>query len=203
MRACVAIFSARFRALLQYRAAAVAGFGTQVFWGLIKVMILEAFYLTGVASGSMPMSLPEVIAYIWLGQATLAALPWNVDRELAALIRSGGVVYELLRPVDLYAQWASRTLALRTAPTAMRASLMFVFAMGVLPLVGASGWALSPPASPASLLMFVLVMAGAIGLGVAMTMIWNISMMWTISGEGATHLAPAVVTMPARAAQLR
>ncbi len=39
-----AILSARFRMLLQYRAAAFAGFVTQLFWGLIRVMIFSAFY---------------------------------------------------------------------------------------------------------------------------------------------------------------
>lgn len=39
----LAILSARFRTLLQYRAAAAAGFGTQLFWGLIRMMIFEAF----------------------------------------------------------------------------------------------------------------------------------------------------------------
>ncbi len=34
---------ARFRMLLQYRAAALAGFATQLFWGAIKLMILALF----------------------------------------------------------------------------------------------------------------------------------------------------------------
>ena len=46
MRAYWAIFSARFRALLQYRAAAAAGCVTQVFWGLIRVMIFAGFNYT-------------------------------------------------------------------------------------------------------------------------------------------------------------
>ena len=36
MRPYWAVLSARFRMLLQYRAAALAGLGTQVFWGLIR-----------------------------------------------------------------------------------------------------------------------------------------------------------------------
>ncbi len=193
MRAYRAIFSARFRVLLQYRLAAAAGFGTQLFWGLIKVMIFEAFY-EAATKGPMPMRFEEVVAYVWLGQATLAALPWNVDRELAAMIRGGGVLYELLRPVDLYNQWFCRTLALRTAPTLMRAAPMFVTATAILPLLGAERWALATP-TPAALAGWVAVMLGAIVLGVAMTTIWNISMMWTLSSEGATHLAPALVTI--------
>ena len=43
-RPYVAAFSARFMLMLQYRAAAVAGFATQCWWGAIKVMIYAAFY---------------------------------------------------------------------------------------------------------------------------------------------------------------
>jgi ABC-2 type transport system permease protein len=76
--------------LLQYRAAAIAGFVTQMFWGSIKIMIFVAFYA---ASGSdeHPMSLAAVITYVWLGQALLGILPRNIDQEIRELVRSGGV----------------------------------------------------------------------------------------------------------------
>ena len=93
-----ALLSARFRTMLQYRAAAVAGAGTQFFWGFIRIMILMAFYRS--SSASPPMDLEDVISYIWLGQAFLALLPWTHDRDLEGLIRDGGVAYELLRPRD-------------------------------------------------------------------------------------------------------
>jgi hypothetical protein len=48
VRPYLAIVGARARVLLQYRAAALAGVATQCFWGLIKIMILTAFY--GMAS---------------------------------------------------------------------------------------------------------------------------------------------------------
>ncbi len=40
----LAVFSARIRMLLQYRAAAMAGMATQIFWGWIRVMIFAAFH---------------------------------------------------------------------------------------------------------------------------------------------------------------
>ena len=48
MKGYTALVSAHFRTLLQYRAAALAGLGTQLFWGLIRVMIFEAFYSANV-----------------------------------------------------------------------------------------------------------------------------------------------------------
>jgi len=112
--------------LLQYRAAALAGFGTQLFWGLIRVMIFRAFYASTPAA--QPMTYQEVGNYIWLGQALLALLPGSVDREVAGMIRSGGVVYELLRPLHLYDLWYSRAIASRTAPAALRAIPLFLLA---------------------------------------------------------------------------
>ena len=72
LRPFLAVIGARYRMLLQYRAAAFAGFGTQLFWGAIKLMILAAFYR--VASSEPPMSMTQIIAYVWLGQALFALL---------------------------------------------------------------------------------------------------------------------------------
>ena len=60
--------------------AAMAGAGTQVFWGFIRIMILLAFYRS--ATGPAPMSFETIVTYVWLGQAFLALLPWIHDREL-------------------------------------------------------------------------------------------------------------------------
>ena len=124
LRPYLAVVGARYRMLLQYRAAAFAGFATQLFWGSIKLMILGAFFAASTAD--VPMSLPEVVAYVWLGQALLGLLPWTVDPELQEKMLSGGVAYELLKPVDLYGFWFARTVALRTATTTLRSVPMLV-----------------------------------------------------------------------------
>ena len=115
----LAVVSARYRTLLQYRAAAFAGLVTQCFWGALKLMVLAAFYAA--SQQDQPMSLPEVVAYIWLGQAFFGMLPWTIDGEFAQKVRDGSIAYDLLRPVDLYALWYSHTLAYRIAPTTLRA----------------------------------------------------------------------------------
>ena len=97
-----AILSARFRMLLQYRAAALAGLWTQIFFGLVLLMVYEAFYTSSTVR--QPMAFVEVVSYIWLGQALLAMLPWNADADLRAMVRSGAVAYELCRPIDLYSR---------------------------------------------------------------------------------------------------
>jgi len=185
LRGYRALVSARFRALLQYRSAAIAGFGTQLFWGLIRIMIFEAFFLSSTLS--QPMAQEDVITYIWLGQAFLVILPWNPDLELGQEIRSGGVSYELLRPLDLYFNWYSRSIALRTAPAMLRAIPMFIVA-GLF-------FELQAPENFVAGLAFAASMVGMVMLSAAITSVLSISMMWTVSGDGITGLAPAVVAM--------
>lgn len=187
----LAVVSARFKVLLQYRAAALAGFGTQLFWGFIKVMVFVAFFETVVAAP--PMTFSQVLVYIWLGQALLAMLPWNVDPEVATEIRSGAVAYGLLRPVDLYGLWFARTLAFRSAPTLLRMLPMLGFTYLVLPLAGLDAWALPLPASTASGIFFVVALVGTLFLSTALTTILHIALMWTISGEGFNRIMPGLV----------
>jgi ABC-2 type transport system permease protein len=193
LRPYVAVLGARFRMLLQYRAAAFAGFSTQLFWGAIKLMILGAFLAAN--HHASPMSLPQIAAYVWLGQALLGLLPWNVDAELQEKMLSGAVAYELLRPVDLYAFWYARTMALRTATTFLRMIPMIVLAGFVLPLIGLGTWALPPPASVAGALCFLLSLTATVALASAITMLMHVALIWTLSGRGFNTVMTGVVVV--------
>ncbi len=191
MRRYWAVISTRFRMLLQYRAAAVAGIFTQSFWGFVRIMVLEAFYRSN--TGASPMNLPEMAAYVWLGQALLAILPWNADPEVRSMVRTGSVAYELARPIDLYGMWYARSIAIRTAPTLLRCIPMTIFAMFVLPLIGLGEWRLIPPPSVACGLAFAIVVVGAIALSCAFTMLVNLAVLWTMSVDGLTVIAVTLV----------
>ena len=187
-----AVVSARYRNLLQYRAAAFAGFVTQLFWGSIRLMILAAFFAA--AEGPQPMNMVEVVAYVWLGQALLGMLPWNTDADFKEQIASGAVAYDLLRPLDLYGYWYARTLAFRTATTTLRAIPMVVFAMLLLPVFGLAEWALPVPTLAAFVGFLVAITAAAL-LSTAITVLAHISMLWTLSGEGVDRIMPSFVTI--------
>jgi ABC-2 type transport system permease protein len=189
-----AIVSARFRMLLQYRGAALAGLWTQIFFGLTLIMIYEAFYRSS-APAVRPMAFGQLTTYVWLGQALLAMLPWNSDAELREMIRSGAIGYELARPVDLYGVWYARAVAQRTAPTLLRAAPMVVFAIAVLPLIGLGEWRLAPPPSLAAGAGFVAALACALVLGCAISVLINVSLMWTIAGDGAVMLFTTAVSL--------
>jgi ABC-2 type transport system permease protein len=184
-RPYVAIFGARFRALLQYRAAALAGLATQVFFGVVRVMIFTAFY--AVSTGPQPMTLPDVITYVWLTQALLLVLPWRPDPDVEQLVRSGNVAYELVRPVGLYGLWFARALAQRTAPALLRCLPMVAIAYAFL--------GLAPPAGSAEALAFAVSIVATIALSAALTTFLSVTVLMTVSGRGVHVLTTSVVNL--------
>ena len=183
MRPYLAVLRARFSALLQYRAAAMAGLATQLFWGLMRIMVLEAF--TRSSTGPHPMSHREMTGYVWLGQATLAILPWNNDKDVQNQVRSGAVAYELVRPVDLYWLWYARHVAMRTAPTVLRAVPLFAIAMLC--------FGMPPPANIAAGAAWLAATAGAVLLSAAICNLSAAAQFWTVSGQGVHYLLSSLV----------
>jgi ABC-2 type transport system permease protein len=180
MRAYAAIFRGRLAVLLQYRLAAFAGLSTQVFWGLIKMMILQAFFAHSTAP--QPISLAQAIEFIWIGQLLLQLLPWSLDKEIEAQVKTGHVAYELVRPLDLYSLWFFRSMALRLIPTAMR-GFPLAFIAGLF-------FDLTLPVSWAAGGLFSISLLFATLLSSAMTTLVVISLFWTVSGEGIQRLLP-------------
>ncbi len=182
LRPYLAAFRARFQLMLQYRAAALAGFATQCWWGVLRIMIFAAFY--GVHAAAAPISLADAITYVWLGQALLALLPWVADPEIGQAVRSGGIGYDRLRPLDAYSYWYARTLGWMLARAAPRAALMALAAGLVLPLAGLGAWAWQPPPSLAAALLFVPAFALMTALGAAIVMLANIIVAASLNERG-------------------
>src|SRR5882724_3269233 len=173
VRPYLAAFRARFQLMLQYRAAALAGFATQCWWGAIRIMVFAAFY--GVHEAAAPISLADAVTYVWLGQALLALLPWVSDPEIGHAVRTGGVGYDRLRPLDAYGYWYARTLGWMVARALPRAALMALTAGIVLPLAGLDAWAWHAPSGMAAALLFVPALALMIALGAAVLMLANVA----------------------------
>lgn len=189
MTAYGSLFRARFRVLLAYRTAAIAGVATQMFWGVIRIMILEAFYREGHATAPPPMSFADIVSYTWLGQAMFLMMPFsaNPDPEVRTMMRSGAVAYELARPLDLHTLWFVRAIAARSAPTLLRAIPQFVIAGLFL--------GLRAPAGVASAAAWLLATFGALLLVSAMTTLITVSLLWTVSGDGISRLVPSLAML--------
>lgn len=192
LRPYAAAFAARFQLMLQYRAAAVAGFATQCWWGGIKVMIYAAFF-AGAAASDAPITLSQVITYTWLAQAFLVLAPWSGDPEISEAVRSGGVGYDRLRPLDTYSWWYVRAAAWMTARALPRALLMLAVAGVALPLLGLEAWSWRPPADALQAALFALSMVLVVLVSSAFVMLLNISAVATMDERGINTLVASVL----------
>jgi ABC-2 type transport system permease protein len=184
-----AILSARFSLMLQYRTAALAGFATQCWWGIIKIMVLSAFYA---GSPHQPITRAQAITYVWLGQAFLALLPWQADADIALAAETGNVGYERLRPVDTHSLWLMRAIAWRVANTSLRALPMFCVAGIALPLLGLHDWSWLPPASLSAAFLFIVSITLTVFLSSAFTVLLDCAVV-ALKTRRASNLAPMFV----------
>jgi ABC-2 type transport system permease protein len=185
--AYIALFRARFRTLLQYRAAAWAGVVTQVAFGWILVSMRGAFYAH---TTKVPaMSYDEMVTYTWLGQAFFAMTLYtgNPDPEVRESVRSGSIAYDLTRPMDIHTVWWARNIASRLAPVVLRSGPIF--------LLGMLFFGMHPPPSVLAFACFLLAMIGALLLISSFITLLLTSMFWTTTGDGILRLAPAVCSV--------
>jgi ABC-2 type transport system permease protein len=191
-RPYAAAFAARFMLLLQYRAAALAGFATQCWWGGIKVMVYAAFFAAApAAAGSL--SLSQTITYIWLAQALLALVPWSGDPEIGQAVRSGAIGYDRLRPLDTYGWWYARAAAWMTARVLPRAALMLAFAGVLLPLIGLEAWSWRPPQSPLQASLFAVSATLLVALSSAWVMLLNLAAVRFLDERGVNALTSSAI----------
>jgi ABC-2 type transport system permease protein len=151
---------------------------TQFFWGFIGIMVFEAFYEH--ATNTPPISLKELITYIWLQQAFLAFIMlWFRDNELFDLITSGNIAYELCRPCELYGFWYAKLLAQRLSSALLRCYPILIIAF-LLP----EPYNLPLPPSVTTFLLFLTALLLGLLLLVAISMYIYISVFVTLSPVG-------------------
>lgn len=178
MRVYLAVLKLRLINGMQYRAAALAGVATQFFWGFLSIMVFEAFYQH--ASHTPPISLQDLITYIWLQQAFLVFIMlWFRDNELFDLITSGNIAYELCRPCELYGFWYAKLLAQRLSGAILRCIPILIIAF-VLP----HPYSLSLPPHGFTILLFLIALFLGLFLLVAISMFLYISVFVTLSPMG-------------------
>lgn len=93
---------------------------TQVFFALVYIALYHALYASG---GAQETPLEEVVTYVWLQQMAFRAL-LSADGELNERVLSGGIAYDLCRPVDPWGWWFSRAVAQKLVGMLMRGAPM-------------------------------------------------------------------------------
>ena len=178
MKAYISLLRVRFLNGMQYRAAALGGISTQFFWGIMLIFIYGAFYGDADIAGGFLFK--DLVTYIWLGQAFLAfQMLYDWDGELLDMITSGGISYELCRPVDLYYVWYIKLLSKRLARGTLRFAPIIIIAF-LMPYP----YNLSLPQSPVSFVLFIVTLFFGLFLLVAVSMLVYISVFKTMSPTG-------------------
>ena len=167
MKAYLSVFRLRRRLETQYRGAVLGGVICQMFFGIILIAVYRALY------AGKPQDYPftQIASYVWLQQAFFRMLLAS-DPDLLDKIRTGGIAYDLCRPLSLYGFYYVRILAQKMMGSLLRAAPMLVFAL-LLP----EGWGLSAPASAAG---FCWALAGLLLGLLCVSAMENITMGFTM-----------------------
>ncbi|WP_433549499.1 ABC transporter permease [Streptomyces sp. CA-294286] len=100
-----------FRRYATYRVATAAGVFTNTVFGFILAYAYTALWDQRPGLGGYDLA--QALAYVWLGQALLAAaslMGGGFEDELMERIRTGAVVTDLYRPADLQLWWLAADL---------------------------------------------------------------------------------------------
>ena len=168
---------------LRYRLAVLAGLVAQMWFGAISLMAYAAVYhhAPGVDA---PMTLRQAMTYTWIQQSLFTLLPLGCLPAIGEAAKSGAIVYDLLRPVDLWNWWLSASLARLLGNAIPRAVLLAAVAGPLAALVGLNGWSLAPPASLwAAMLALCSFILGTF-ISASIVMWWNIVTARTLSPLG-------------------
>lgn len=178
MKAYFSVFKLRLINGLQYRIAALAGIATQFFWGFMFIMIYEAFYNS--TTQVPPISLHQLITYVWLQQAFLAFIMlWFRDGEIFNLITSGNIAYELCRPCGIYGFWYAKLLAQRLSGALLRC-FPILFVAFLLP----EPYNMTLPQDFSTFCMFMISLILGLMVVVSISMLIYISVFITMSPTG-------------------
>jgi len=178
MKPYFSLLRVRFLNGLQYRLAAFSGMTTQVAWGLMLVFIYSAFF--GDAAVSDGFTFKQLVTFVWLQQAALTLIfIYDYDGELLEMITTGGIGYELCRPVNIYYVWYAKLVSKRTATACLRFFPVIIVAF-LIPYP----FRLSLPYSPLAFCLFVVTLFIGLLLVVSINMMVYISNFKTLSPGG-------------------
>lgn len=153
MKQYISFFKLKFTVGLQYRAAAIAGISTQLFFGFVNILVYMAFYSSG-TTNNVGISIEQLTTYLWLNQSFFALIYiWFRDNDLLKMIKNGDIAYELCRPSNLYIMWFTRILATKLSSVLLRGGPLLIIA-SILP----SPFRIIYP-DIQTILLFILIMA--------------------------------------------
>ena len=184
MSSYLGLFKMTFKGELQYRAKAISGVVTQVFWGLMYIYLYTAFMGGKIIDG---FSISQMISYVWIGQAFFALRFADLPKNCAKEIENGNVCYKFVRPVDLYNQWFAEHFGYKLSATLIRCVPLTIVAF-LMP----KSMRLMLPTSLISFLLFGLALLLGALITSAISMITVFLTFKTLSAKGTLSICNTV-----------
>lgn len=182
MKSYISYFKLKFKTGLQYRAAALAGISTQIFFGIVYISVYVAFYESD--SNNLPLELSQLVSYLWLNQSFFSLIyMWYKDKEIINLIKTGNIAYELCRPQDIYLMWASKLLGERLSKVALRLLPVILFAL-LLP----SPFNLDLSTSILRFILFIVSLIFSSVLVTVLILLYHIICLFTLDEKGIVNM---------------
>jgi ABC-2 type transport system permease protein len=108
-----------------YRAAALAGLATNLFFGLLRAAVMVALY--GARQQVEGMTVQDAITYTGLTQALIAYLALFSWMDIIRSVHSGEIGGDLLKPVNYFAFWMAKDLGRALVNLLTRGLTIMVF----------------------------------------------------------------------------
>lgn len=176
-------FKLRITTELQYRAAAVAGVLTQIFFGAMYIMFYAAFYKSN-GGVNAPMSMVSLASYLWLQQAFFSMTYTNAkEKEMIDMIKNGNLAYELVRPQNFYLKFYIKMFSHRLSAVILR-----FFPIIIIGFLIPKPYGLMFPSSVGRLIVFVIAIFLAGLLINSLCELMNIITMFTMDEKGVRNI---------------
>jgi ABC-2 type transport system permease protein len=174
-----------FRRYATYRAATLAGLFVNTVFGFIRAAVLVA--AIDAAGGIAGYDRTDALTYAWLTQALIMAIAVWQWIELAVRIRTGDVVTDLQRPVDLQGAYLADDLG--------RAGYQ-VLARGLPPFcIGALVYDLRVPTHIGPWLAFAASLFLAVIVSFGLRFIANLLAFWVLDYRGINAMSSLLTTL--------
>jgi ABC-2 type transport system permease protein len=184
MRLDLEVARRSFRRHAAYRSATAAGIFTNTVFGFIDAYVLLAVYRGRADINGLTIS--GALTYAFLKQGSLMFIAVFVPLELGERVRTGDVVTDLYRPVDLHRWWAADEVG--------RGSY-HLLARGAPPvLLGALVFDLDLPSSGLRWVAFFLAVVLALAVAYQLRFLVALSAFWFLDQRG-THNLNVMLTM--------
>jgi ABC-2 type transport system permease protein len=180
VRVYVEVARRAFRRFSTYRGAVGAALFTNVVWGVLLSAVVSAVLAERGGAPVDGLDRGDLVAQVWVGQGMIGVINlFNRHPDLSERIRSGDVVVDLYRPVDLQAWWG----AVDVGRAAFELLVRFVppVLVGVV-LFGAS----APQLVDVPALLLALALAVAVSF--ALRFLAAVSGFWLVDARGVERM---------------